>query len=190
MRRAALGDLANKTKTVNSGLIKLNVEKPVIENHLRNFKDVKPRVDTGRSKLDQRRTLTRSNSIKSSIPKVMVTQTSADEPKLVRTRSSTIAVKEERRIVKIVPKPSVTSKIEKKTEVKPLVRREESTLTRKNLTSAANSAKVIAGDFLPIRTKFLTITPPFISTSRLIELRRHWSSRTACYRNLLGFPPK
>lgn len=115
-RRAALGDLANKTKTVNSGLIK--VEKGSID-HTKDLKDVKPRVDTrwASNAAALKKPLTRSNSIKTSIPKVMVTSSSEDGPKLVRTRSSSIAVKE---VVTFKSKTSISSiKTERNADVKP-----------------------------------------------------------------------
>lgn len=148
LRRAALGDLANKTKTVNSGLTKVE-HKVGVENQIKDFKSVKSRVDTrwASNAAVLRKPLTRSNSIKSSIPKVMITQPSEDGPKLVRTRSSNIAVREERRIIDIKPKTSITAnKIEKNTILKPTVLRRSAEV--KNSIAASTVTSEVAVSYL------------------------------------------
>lgn len=140
VQRAALGDLANKTaRTVNSGLIKINGDQKACNENIivKDLKTVKPRVDTRWTNQPSRKPLTRSTSTsQSNILKGSVAATVAEGPKLVRTRSTSTAVKKEACIVNI---KADAAKIEKKSDEKRTIKREDSNLSKKVISKIRSS---------------------------------------------------
>lgn len=151
-RRPALGDLANrapkpnvtaadptkkgvalKTETENlaiSGIVGIDLRK------------VKPRVD---SHWPSTKPITRSHSIKtsaiSSNVKTEATSATAAGPKLVKTRTATTATLREVKYVSTTKTGAIVAKKEKsKSPDRPVIKRQESNLTRKSLTKIRSAS--------------------------------------------------
>lgn len=159
-RRPALGDLANRAPKPNVAAAGEPTKKGVaLNNETENvgtaiiagidLRKVKPRVDTHWTK-----PITRSHSIKTSaiLSKTDATSTIASGPKLVKTRTATTATLRE---VKFVNANAIVPKKEKsKSPDRPVIKRQESNLTKKSLTKIRLASTTTLGtaktDTIPV----------------------------------------
>lgn len=154
-RRAALGNLANRTDKTRV----LNDKKLVSQNSTDiDLKNVKARVDTHWKNEPLRKPMLRNNS-KVSLTSIGSNGSAQPGPKLVRTKSTETATVKE---VKIIDKP--------------LIKRQDSTLTRRAkvatiLPKTANSAELAKKKITTIKIKPEPEAPKLIADNPVVQSR-------------------
>lgn len=147
-RRPALGDLVNRAPKPNAAVAEPTKKGVTVHTENENIpvagiidlKKVKPRVDTHWTK-----PMTRSNSIKSisSNVKVEATSSLAAGPKLLKARTTTTASIREVKYITTTKATAVVAKKEKsKSPDRPVIKRQESNLSKKSLTKIRSNATV------------------------------------------------
>lgn len=147
-RRPALGDLVNRAPKPNAAVAEPTKKGVTVNTENENIpiagiidlKKVKPRVDTHWTK-----PMTRSNSIKTAtVPsnaKVEATSALAAGPKLLKARTTTTASIREVKYISTTKATAVAVKKEKsKSPDRPVIKRQESNLSRKSLTKIRSTS--------------------------------------------------
>lgn len=145
-RRPALGNLVNRApkpyaavaEPTKKGVISNTENENVPTSGIVDFKKVKPRVDTHWT-----RPITRSNSLKTSAisgnVKIEATSSIASGPKLLKARTATTATIKEVKYIGTA-KTIAVKKEKSKSPDRPIIKRQESNLTRKSLTKIRSSS--------------------------------------------------